>query len=190
MGRSTRTLINLISSQTVSGWLGRKWCILTSPLWKTAKEYPLHTSYTRLQIYQALSYIGNRRLYKMIPYRGTCFPLTPRGSFEILKELTVDTDAETCMKGKFCGQEAVLLLQNHYYGKSEGKRRKQVANHDIHMLFYKNETTFSFEKYVTKMKNIHVLEHYKRANEGNRWLITTYICYFIRTKPLSLSRST
>ena len=96
----------------------------------------------------------------MIPYRGTCFPLTPRGSFEILKELTVDTDAETCMKGKLCGQEAVLLLQNHYYGKSEGKRRKQVANHDIQMLFYKNETTFSFEKYVTKMKNIHVLEHY------------------------------
>ena len=42
----------------------------------------------------------------------------------ILKEQTKYTDADTWMKGKCCVQEAMLALQNHYYGKSEGERRK------------------------------------------------------------------
>ena len=53
---------------------------------------------------------------------------------------------------KRCGREEVLALQNHYDGKSEGKRRKQVAKDNLKMLFYRNETTFSFEKYITKLK--------------------------------------
>ena len=36
---------------------------------------------------------------------------------EILKVLTVDTDAETWLKGKCCDQEAMLALKNHYDGK-------------------------------------------------------------------------
>ena len=46
----------------------------------------------------------------------------------------------------------MLTLQNHYDGKSECKRRKQVAKDDLKRLFYRNETTFSFEKYITKIK--------------------------------------
>ena len=46
---------------------------------------------------------------------------------EILKELTVDTDSETWVKGKWCGREAMLELKNNYDGKFEGERRKQVA---------------------------------------------------------------
>ena len=64
----------------------------------------------------------------------------------ILKDLTVDNYAETCMKWKRCGQEAMLILQNHSDGKSEGERSKQVAKDDLKRLFHRNDTTFSFEK--------------------------------------------
>ena len=42
-------------------------------------------------------------------------------------------------------------LQAHYDGISEGARRKQVARADLKKIFYKNETTFTSEKYVTKL---------------------------------------
>ena len=49
----------------------------------------------------------------------------------------------------------------HYDGTSEGVRRKQMARADLKKIFYKNETTFTFEKYVTKLKDIFdVLEKY------------------------------
>ena len=52
-------------------------------------------------------------------------------------------------------------MQNHYDVKSEGERRKQVAKDDLMRLFYRNETTFSFKNYVTKMKQIfNMLENY------------------------------
>ena len=39
--------------------------------------------------------------------------------------------------------------------------RKQVAIADLNKIFYKNETPFTFEKYVTKLKGIfNVLEKY------------------------------
>ena len=53
----------------------------------------------------------------------------------IIKELTVDTDAETWMKGKLCGRESILELQNYYDGKSEGKHMKQVAKDGLKRLF-------------------------------------------------------
>ena len=56
----------------------------------------------------------------------------------ILKYLTVDTAAETWMKGKRCGREAMLALQHHYDVKSEGGRRKQVAKYNQKTLFYRN----------------------------------------------------
>ena len=56
------------------------------------------------------------------------------------------------MKVKRCGREAMLALQNHYDGKSEGERRKHVDKDELKRLFYRNETTLSFDKYVTKMK--------------------------------------
>ena len=70
----------------------------------------------------------------------------------ILKALTVDTDYETWMKGKRWGQEAMLALQNHYYGKSESERKTQVSKDNLNKIFYRNKTTFPFKKYRTKMK--------------------------------------
>ena len=53
----------------------------------------------------------------------------------IIKELVVDTYAETWIKGKRCDQEAMLAFYNHYYGKSEGGRRNQMAKDDLKRLF-------------------------------------------------------
>ena len=80
---------------------------------------------------------------------------------EIIKEITVYTDAEKWMKGKRCGRESMLTFQNHYDVKSEGEYRKQVDKYDLKTLFYRNETTLSFEKYVTNMKQtFNVLDNY------------------------------
>ena len=51
-------------------------------------------------------------------------------------------------------------LLNNYDGKSEDERRKQVSKDNIKRSFYRNEATFSFEKYVTNMKHkFNVLEN-------------------------------
>ena len=58
------------------------------------------------------------------------------------------------MKGKRCGREAMKALQAHYDGAAESGRRLTVAKADLLKLFYRNESTFSFEKYVTKLLEI------------------------------------
>ena len=45
-------------------------------------------------------------------------------------------------------------LQSHNDVTSEGARKKQFSRVDLKNIFYKNETTFIFEKYVTKLKGI------------------------------------
>ena len=55
----------------------------------------------------------------------------------------------------------MLEFQNHYDGKLEGERGKQVDNDNLKMLFYRNKTTYSFEKYITNTKQtFDVLENY------------------------------
>ena len=45
-------------------------------------------------------------------------------------------------------------IKSHYDGTSEESRRKQFDISDLNNIFYNNETTFTFEKYVTKLKGI------------------------------------
>ena len=54
------------------------------------------------------------------------------------------------MKGKSCGRTAIIALHVNYDGTAEGERIMAVAKEDLTKLFYRNESTFSFEKYVTK----------------------------------------
>ena len=55
----------------------------------------------------------------------------------------------------------MLALHNHYYGKSDIERRKQMAKDNLKRLFYMNETVFSFEKNANKMKQkFNVLDSY------------------------------
>ena len=52
-------------------------------------------------------------------------------------------------------------IQDHYYITSEGARRKKVTGAYLDKILYKNETTFTFDKYVTKLKGVfNVLEKY------------------------------
>ena len=52
-------------------------------------------------------------------------------------------------------------LQDHYDGTSEIERSKKVSRSDLNKIFNKNETNFTFENYVTKLKGIfNVLEKY------------------------------
>ena len=52
-------------------------------------------------------------------------------------------------------------LQAHCDGTSEGERRKQFSREYLKKIFYNNETTFTYEKYVTNLKGIfNVLEKY------------------------------
>ena len=52
------------------------------------------------------------------PLQGNIFSFETKKVLEIIKELTVDTDSETYMKGKRCGRDAILASQNHCDGKS------------------------------------------------------------------------
>ena len=80
------------------------------------------------------------------------FTINSRKVLDILKEPTLGTDAETWIKGLKCGRKEIQELQSHYDGTSEGSWRNQVARADLNNIFYKNETTFIFEKYITKLK--------------------------------------
>ena len=80
---------------------------------------------------------------------------------DILKELNLQTDAATWIKCLKCGRKAMQELQAHYDSTSEVAWRKQVSRVDLKKIFYKNETYFTVEKYVTKLKEIfNMMEKY------------------------------
>ena len=72
------------------------------------------------------------------PLYGNMFSCDTKKVLSILKELTVDTDAETWIKGKCCGWEKMLALQNHYDIKLYNELRKHVAKDNLKRLFYRN----------------------------------------------------
>ena len=89
------------------------------------------------------------------------FTRDSRKVLNIIKELNLGTDSETWIKVLKCGRKAMHELQAQYDGTPEGACRKQVYRADPNKILYKNETNFSFEKYVTKLKGIlNVLEKY------------------------------
>ena len=63
---------------------------------------------------------------------------------DILKELTLRTDTETCTKGLKRVRKETKEPQTHYDGTPEGAQNKQVARADLKKIFYKNETTLKF----------------------------------------------
>ena len=72
------------------------------------------------------------------------FTRDSRKILDILKKLTLGTDAETWINGLKCSRKAMQELQSHYNNKSKGSRRKQVAREELKKIFYKNDTTFTF----------------------------------------------
>ena len=96
------------------------------------------------------------------PLLGTVFERDTQRVHKIIQELTLDTPAQDWIKGIDCGREAMEALQTHFDGEAEGQRRKAQAHADLDSLFYRNEQSFSFEKFATKLKScFDVLERYK-----------------------------
>ena len=80
----------------------------------------------------------------------------------MLKELCLDTEAETWFRNIKCGRKAMKVLQIHYDGPDESKRRKEEARAKLKTIYYKHEGTFTFEKFVTNLYDtFQILEKYE-----------------------------
>ena len=58
---------------------------------------------------------------------GNIFTRDSRKVINIIKELSLGTDAETWIKGIKCGRNEIQELQNPYDSTPEGARRRQVS---------------------------------------------------------------
>jgi hypothetical protein len=96
---------------------------------------------------------------------GPTFERDTQQVLKIIQELTNGTPAEDWIKRIDWGRKAMAALQDHFDGAAEGKRRKAQANAELKNLYYRNESSYSFEffeKYVTKLKNsFDISERYK-----------------------------
>ena len=89
------------------------------------------------------------------------FDLDSERVLTLLKELCLNTEAETWFRNIKCGRKAMQALQRHYDGVDEGKRRVEEARAKIANTFYKHEGTFSFEKFATNLYDaFQILEKY------------------------------
>ena len=105
------------------------------------------------------------------PHTGAAYDNYNSTVHQILTELVNRTDADHWIKQHRRaqnGRAAWLALCAHYDGPAEGDKRVTVARHDIKVLHYKNESSFSFEKYSTRLKRAFtMLEQYNQP-KGER----------------------
>jgi hypothetical protein len=96
----------------------------------------------------------SERLVSAAPLTGRVFQSDTQKVYRILKSVTVGTDAWEWIKVYDSNQDGRLAfkaLREHYDGPGEIDKRISLARTQIKELFYKNEQTFSFEKFVTKL---------------------------------------
>ena len=89
------------------------------------------------------------------PLVGAAFDTDNKTVHQFLTELTNGTDADNWIKPhrrSQNGRSAWRDLCEHYDGDAEGDKRVTVARHDIKIIHYRNESSFSFEKYSTRLK--------------------------------------
>ena len=92
---------------------------------------------------------------------GFMFNLDSKRVLSLLKELCLNTGAETWFRNITCGRRAMIALQKHYDGPDEQHRRIEEARARISQAFYKYEGTFTFEKFTTILQDaFEVLEKY------------------------------
>jgi len=95
------------------------------------------------------------------PLQGFTFNLDSKRVLTLLKELCLDTEAETWFCNIKCCRAAMKALQLHYDGPDESKRSKGEAKSKIKNVYYKHEGIFTFEKFVTNLYDaFHILEKY------------------------------
>lgn len=103
----------------------------------------------------------NKKIIMNAKLDGAVFRSDSQRVLTLLKSLTTATDAENWMKGCSCGRVAMQALQAHYDGDAEAEKRKEAARSDLKLLFYRNEASFPFEKYLNRLKKcFDILEKY------------------------------
>ena len=87
-----------------------------------------------------------------------------REVYHLLKDLLTKTEGQTWFEKvrDGDGRAAHLLLREHYVGEAHDMRRAAIANAKLEALFWKSETTFPFEKYLTKLN-----EAFMELDEAN-----------------------
>ena len=89
-------------------------------------------------------------------HTGAAYSTDNKTVHQTLTELTNGTDADQWIKQyrrSQDGRAAWIALCNHYDGPAEGDKRVAIARHDLKILHYRNESSFSFEKYSTRLKS-------------------------------------
>ena len=95
------------------------------------------------------------------PLEGLIFNMDSERVLTLLKELCLNTEAETWFRNIKCGRKAMRALQKHYDGADEAKRRIDEVRAKISATFYKHEATFTFEKFATNLyDSFMILEKY------------------------------
>ena len=110
------------------------------------------------------------------PLQGFMFTIDSARVLTLLKELCLETEAETWFRNIKCGRKAMKALQRHYDGVDESRRRMEEARAKISSTFYKHEGTFTFERFATNLYDaFQILEKYGEPlyeNEKLRLLFT------------------
>jgi len=75
---------------------------------------------------------------------GFTFNIDSKRVLTLLKELCLDTEAETWFRKIKCGRAAMKALQIHYDGPDDSKRRKVEVKSKLKNICYKHEGTFTF----------------------------------------------
>ncbi len=95
------------------------------------------------------------------PLEGFMFKLDSKRVLAILKDLYLNTGAETWLRNIQCGRKAMRALQTNYDGPDERHKRIEEARERISHTFYKHEGTFTFEKFTTILQDAFaILEKY------------------------------
>ena len=99
-------------------------------------------------------------------HNGAAFKADNKTVHTDLTELTNGTDADQWIKQHKRTQDGRLAwtqLCDHYDGPAQGDKRITIARSDIKLLHYKNESSFSFEQYSTRLRKAFLtLEQYKQ----------------------------
>jgi hypothetical protein len=112
-----------------------------------------------------------QRVLWMTPHHGPAFEDDNRQVYRIYKDLIVGTDgwAWFSMAPEGNGRAAHRFLQQHYLGDDANARRAVQSKAYLERLHYKNEATFAFKEYVTRLH-----ECFEALEDNNQGLIDAH----------------
>ena len=111
------------------------------------KDLPVGTLLTSLERKEQLIYNA--------PLNGFLYNKDNTTVGNIIRECCLGTEAESWIANIRGGRQAMIALRTHYDGPDEARKRLSSAKAKLDKLFYRNEATFSFEKFITSLNNIY-----------------------------------